>query len=232
MLRDRTSDEDIFSDAVDDENLIVRTSLVLFKFKQTTNHSLLLAQDITFFSDEKKFASKHWPAGWNTVLDSDPYSELDNPSPSQSYKKSKSRSKSKSTTEPSQAKRPQVKEFWGTSRGHKTGHMFGRIHSVSNQGGFHGWQRVTMLKCFAKKDGNYDPDQLWVYEGVVLPGGRMILGRWSDMHGNPEYPDSIDSGPFIFWNVDRSTANPAIEEDEAWAFGRGVSDPTFEGLFY
>lgn len=36
----------------------------------------------------------------------------------------------------------------------------------------------------------------WIhgYEGVILPGGRIILGRWMDM------VDGLDRGPFIFWD--------------------------------
>ena len=88
-----------------------------------------------------------------------------------------------------------------------------------------------MLKCFENK-GAWDPSQVWVYEGVVLPGGRMILGRWSQPFGDQDTLDSVDSGPFIFWNVDRSTANPPIDKDEAWKFGEQIDDPLFQGLFF
>jgi hypothetical protein len=30
-------------------------------------------------------------------------------------------------------------------------------------------------------------DNLWAYEGVVVPGGRLILGRW--WSANDEVPD-------------------------------------------
>ena len=40
----------------------------------------------------------------------------------------------------------------------------------------------------------------WAYEGVVLPGGMIILGRWwSPMDDSGE---KRCMGPFIFWNVD------------------------------
>ena len=42
-------------------------------------------------------------------------------------------------------------------------------------------------------------DGCWAYEGVVLPGGKVILGRWwspLDETGEREW-----TGPFIFWNV-------------------------------
>lgn len=41
----------------------------------------------------------------------------------------------------------------------------------------------------------------WAYEGVVLPGGMIILGRWwSPMDDSGE---KRCMGPFIFWNVDK-----------------------------
>lgn len=44
------------------------------------------------------------------------------------------------------------------------------------------------------------PDSIWAYEGVVLPGGKIILGRWwHPLHGDDE---EMYSGPFILWNVD------------------------------
>lgn len=39
----------------------------------------------------------------------------------------------------------------------------------------------------------------WAYEGVVLPGGKIILGRWwSPMDDRSQ---CFSTGPFIFWNV-------------------------------
>ncbi|KAF2472211.1 uncharacterized protein BDR25DRAFT_367005 [Lindgomyces ingoldianus] len=64
-----------------------------------------------------------------------------------------------------------------------------------------GWQRITFMKYFIDDDHQYAEDNLWAYEGVVLPGGRMILGRWWLV---PEVADSAQSnysGPFIFWAV-------------------------------
>ena len=41
----------------------------------------------------------------------------------------------------------------------------------------------------------------WAYEGVVLPGGMIMLGRWwSPMDG---FGRMRCMGPFIFWNVDK-----------------------------
>lgn len=46
-----------------------------------------------------------------------------------------------------------------------------------------------------------DEDFIWIYgyEGVILPGGRTMMGRSMDLinFGN----EKCDRGPFIFWDV-------------------------------
>jgi hypothetical protein len=34
------------------------------------------------------------------------------------------------------------------------------------------------MKHFMDDFDQVEQDNLWAYEGVVLPGGRIILGRW------------------------------------------------------
>lgn len=67
-----------------------------------------------------------------------------------------------------------------------------------------------------------EDDGLWAYEGVILPGGRVIVGRWwhpesegtnmgcgvalgandgAAPNGRRE-GDRLYSGPFMFWCVD------------------------------
>lgn len=41
----------------------------------------------------------------------------------------------------------------------------------------------------------------WAYEGAVLPGGKIILGRWWSPFDDDGLKRCI--GPFIFWNVDK-----------------------------
>jgi hypothetical protein len=78
----------------------------------------------------------------------------------------------------------------------------GYFNSISPQQGIPGWQRMTMMKYWADEDtGEIDYSSLWAYEGVVLPGGMIMLGRW--WHPNPDTTSEY-SGPFIFWNVDKS----------------------------
>ncbi|EAS33190.3 uncharacterized protein CIMG_13779 [Coccidioides immitis RS] len=80
------------------------------------------------------------------------------------------------------------------------------------QGGFPGWKRVCFMiyeytdqgyeTCLgAGALGNWEPGN-WVenfawaygYEGAVLQGGRIMMGRWRKMMSQ-----EWDGGPFIFW---------------------------------
>jgi hypothetical protein len=56
----------------------------------------------------------------------------------------------------------------------------GWLNPLPDQHGIPGWQRITWMKHFEDDIGQVGPDSdnLWAYEGVVLPGGRIILGRW------------------------------------------------------
>jgi hypothetical protein len=86
-----------------------------------------------------------------------------------------------------------------------------RVHPLPAQQGFPGWQRFSMVKYFRDQmSSNPLVDDLWAYEGCVLPGKEMILGRW--FYLDPNVPASGAenigfggsgpySGPFIFWNT-------------------------------
>lgn len=77
----------------------------------------------------------------------------------------------------------------------------GWLNPLPAQHGIPGWQRMTMMKYFIDDvTGAIDHEALWAYEGVLLPGGQIMLGRWwcpSDGYGEEMY-----SGPFILWCVD------------------------------
>lgn len=100
----------------------------------------------------------------------------------------------------------------------------GILHPLPPQEQIPGWQRVSMMKYFdpltpdstppsssssssAASDETYQVDDdselnmgCWAYEGVVLPGGMIMLGRWwSPVDDTGE---KRCMGPFIFWNVD------------------------------
>ena len=103
----------------------------------------------------------------------------------------------------------------------------GWLNSLPPQAGIPGWQRITFMKHFMDDFDQVDQDNLWAYEGVVLPGGRIILGRWwyaSDQVNlnvrdvRPILFRSFSTnrlqndynGPFILWAVD---PEPKLEDD-------------------
>ena len=119
--------------------------------------------------------------------------------------------------------------FNGSGHDAEDFHCLGNIHALPPQFGIPGWQRITMMKYFGPApaspsssapsspnpfsgapddihfgeglewDSTGVDDGCWAYEGVVLPGGKIILGRWwspLDETGEREW-----TGPFIFWNV-------------------------------
>jgi hypothetical protein len=116
-----------------------------------------------------------------------------------------------------------LKSFYGTSRGLRPAHFYGRIHALPPQGGIPGFQRISFIKLF-HQDGEFDPDSMWAYEGCVLPGNRIIVGRWWWITDAEIQNDEIFSGPFIFWNVNDSDANPPIEEKESIDFLMSLKD--------
>ncbi|KAG9186825.1 hypothetical protein G6011_09933 [Alternaria panax] len=84
----------------------------------------------------------------------------------------------------------------------------GWLNALPPQGGIPGWQRISFMKHFTQDYDHPNEDNLWAYEGVVLPGGRIILGRWwfasEQSHPSLEY-----NGPFILWAVDE----PDMDDD-------------------
>jgi hypothetical protein len=75
----------------------------------------------------------------------------------------------------------------------------GWITPLPPQFGIPGFQRMTMMKYFRHGD-SVDWGALWAYEGVILPGGQVIVGRWWEPEGLGE--EHQYSGPFILWCVD------------------------------
>lgn len=74
----------------------------------------------------------------------------------------------------------------------------GNLHAVAPVEDIPGWQRISFMKWFT--DGAND-EQLCC-EGVVLPGNKIILGRWWIL-GDDEYKLAV--GPFVLWNVEHKS---------------------------
>lgn len=146
-----------------------------------------------------------WPAHWELILSGNPYKDVKN------------------------GNQPEVKTLWGSCTGSKAGHFFGCLQPMPPQQGVHGFQRFTFMKFYTKLDENkqpvYDPNQVWAYEGCVLPGGKIIIGRWFD-HSRAPDDVSRSSGPFIWWNVEESAAVVPIQEKDAFEFLDTVQDPS------
>lgn len=87
----------------------------------------------------------------------------------------------------------------------------GWLNALPPQQGIPGWQRMTMMKYFeVETTATMDLDALWAYEGVVLPGGEIILGRW--WCANDGMGESMYSGPFILWCVDGPKYDNTVKE--------------------
>lgn len=79
----------------------------------------------------------------------------------------------------------------------------GWIKALPPQHGLPGWQQMDMIKYSLTNQGSIDMANFWVYNGVVFPGGQMIMGRWVSPWTIRNYKPY--SGPFIMWCVDGAT---------------------------
>lgn len=118
---------------------------------------------------------------------------------------------------------PEVKYFFGLGFDGSQYHLYGRLHALPPQQGIPGFQRVTMMKCLPDIDGKYGVGQtaLWAYEGCVLPGNEIILGRWWNPNGISNY-----SGPFLFWGVPGTAEEKVKDIDAALKFLEAVDQAT------
>ncbi|KAF2131437.1 hypothetical protein P153DRAFT_421501 [Dothidotthia symphoricarpi CBS 119687] len=114
--------------------------------------------------------------------------------------KTQGRSKPKST--PDDAKSKNLQFIGSGSDLADDFYAIGWLNALPDQGGIPGWQRITFMKHFTDDLDQVAQDNLWAYEGVVLPGGRIILGRWWFASGRNVDFDRDYNGPFIFWAVD------------------------------
>ncbi|KAJ4338446.1 hypothetical protein N0V87_003989 [Didymella glomerata] len=92
-------------------------------------------------------------------------------------------------------------------------HAIGWLNALPDQCGIPGWQRITFMKHFAEDLDDVDSDNLWAYEGVVLPGGRIIVGRWWFASEVVNYNDDYN-GPFILWAAEPDEFDEDVDSDE------------------
>ncbi|KAF2691128.1 hypothetical protein K458DRAFT_382702 [Lentithecium fluviatile CBS 122367] len=92
-------------------------------------------------------------------------------------------------------------------------YMTGWLNPLPDQSGIPGWQRITLMKHFEEELDMLDEDNHWAYEGVVLPGGRIILGRWWWANDEVDFDDEY-GGPFILWAVDSAPELPCDSDGD------------------
>lgn len=151
----------------------------------------------------------HWPANVDHIIDGKPMASLFGPG------------KRKQPL-------PDVKEFFGLGTDTSiTYHINGRIHDLPPQNGIHGFQRISMIKYLPDWTGNYGPNrtQYWAYEGIVVPGGQVMLGRWWDPLVQNIGDGGSYCGPFIFWCTE-APGDDLIDIQEATTFMETVKDRT------
>ncbi|KAJ5403833.1 hypothetical protein N7509_003704 [Penicillium cosmopolitanum] len=74
--------------------------------------------------------------------------------------------------------------------------VFGFKEDISfPYGGIPGWARICFAIIATGQDIN-SSDWVHGYEAILLPGGRIMMGRWLDLK------EPSGRGPFIFWDVE------------------------------
>jgi hypothetical protein len=89
--------------------------------------------------------------------------------------------------------------------------VLGFTELLPMQGGIPGWRRICFVIYETKPEAlplhslPADPwsflitfNKIRGYEGMLLPGGKIMLGRWSNLL---ELGQEGGDGPFIFWEV-------------------------------
>lgn len=120
-----------------------------------------------------------------------------------------------STAPPQNSPSPSL-PFFGLGYDGSHYHFNGRIAALTPQQSIPGFQRVSMLKYLPDKTGRYGVGhtQFWAFDGAVLPGARIMLGRWWDPVREPLPDGGSYCGPFIFWAVeDGNDEVPGLSRD-------------------
>jgi hypothetical protein len=103
----------------------------------------------------------------------------------------------------------------------------GWLNPLQAQHGIPGWQRVTLMKHFMEDYDTLD-DDLWAYEGVVLPGGRTMLGRWWYATERPDAENYVIAPLFSIYphEANFSRANTAAPSSSGLLTVRRAPIPT------
>jgi hypothetical protein len=121
---------------------------------------------------------------------------------------------------------PETKDFFGLGYDGNRYHFNGRIHAMPPQQGIPGFQRVTMMKTLPDEDGIHGlgHTSYWAYEGCVLPGNEIMIGRWWRLESDPTDQEPTYSGPFIFWGVEGTAEDKVKDVTTALKFMESIAD--------
>lgn len=95
---------------------------------------------------------------------------------------------------------PSFQRFFGIGQDNGDAYyLVGTVHPIADMSGISGWKRISFVKSLPNRD---ERSTYWAYEGIVIPGGEIMMGRW----WNPLAGDIGDGGTYCgcwaFWNTD------------------------------
>ncbi|CAG8380030.1 unnamed protein product [Penicillium salamii] len=91
-----------------------------------------------------------------------------------------------------------IQDAYGGTEGN---HIFGFVEDMEiAYGGISGWQRICFTLCERLGDEVAEVKEgtdgwVHIYEALLIPGGRLMVGRWVDLK------EPSAKGPFIFWST-------------------------------
>lgn len=106
--------------------------------------------------------------------------------------------------ESSQASEPQLLCVTGEiTVADKQYKLTGWLHTLPDQHRIPGWARLSMIRYQSDTStGVVNEHRLFAYDGVMIPGGKIIFGRcWEILDIDPDFCDTY-GGPFLWWNTD------------------------------
>ncbi|KAL9010925.1 MAG: hypothetical protein Q9173_004188 [Seirophora scorigena] len=123
--------------------------------------------------------------------------------------------------------------------GDQTLNVAGVVHPLPPQSGIPGWQRITMVTYHTPASGTaskgyldadyWDLSIFMRFEGVVCPGGNIMLGRYhvGKKYDIQSYYGQLKKrGPFIFWNTAamQDENDASADEDTSEESGYSTDD--------
>ena len=126
--------------------------------------------------------------------------------------------------------------------------VVGNIYALPEQAGIPGWQHISFMKFCPRSDGreknfawtkyeSFDDFQeedieLWAYEGIMIPGNNVIIGRWFAADGPRPGVDEVclyETGPSLLWCTDETEADQEtkLRVEESYREIEVIHNPIF-----